>query len=301
MRILMTGGTGLIGRRLCAALSKAGHQITVFSRHPESVKRLCGETINAIGSLDDYHADSVWDAIINLAGEPIVDQRWSARRKQVLRDSRIALTDSLMEKVRAAKHPPSIFLSGSAIGVYGDTGDTEEIMLDESAPAGKDFGAQLCVDWEASAMQAAGMDMRVCILRTGLVLDSAGGVLKKMRLPFSLGLGSRIGHGRQWMSWIHISDYVALVCRLLEDEQARGVFNMVAPHPVRNIEFTRELASALHRPALLVAPAFVLQLALGEMSVLLTGGQRVLPSKAQALSYTFQYPELNVALRNLLG
>jgi uncharacterized protein (TIGR01777 family) len=143
--------------------------------------------------------------------------------------------------------------------------------------------------------------MRVCLLRTGLVLDAAGGMLNKMRLPFSLGLGARIGDGRQWMSWIHVDDYVALVCQLLEDATAQGIFNMVAPHPVTNQEFTQTLARTLGQPAFFVIPAFVLEIALGEMANLLTGGQRVLPAKAQALAYSFQYPDLSQALMHLFA
>jgi len=297
MHILMTGGTGLIGRRLCVALTAKGHTITVLSRRPQQVKQLCGENVRPMASLDEYYPDSRFDAVINLAGEPIVDARWTARRKQQLRQSRIELTEVLLQKVHQAKVRPQIFLSGSAIGVYGDGGDA---LLSEQSPAGGDFGAQLCVDWEAAAMRAASLGARTCILRTGLVLDGTGGMLHKMRLPFSLGLGARIGNGRQWMSWVHIEDYVAMTLFLLEHESAAGCFNMVAPEAVTNREFTQSLGKALHRPALFVAPAPMLKIAMGEMSTLLIGGQHVVPAKIQSLGYAFRFPSLLPALTDLL-
>ncbi|MBI3286157.1 MAG: TIGR01777 family protein [Burkholderiales bacterium] len=296
MRILITGGTGLIGRHLCQALSAAGHQLTVLSRRPAMVPSLCGPQVEALATLDEYGPERHWDAIINLAGEPIVDARWSARRRQVLRASRVALTAQLVERIRRAKSKPAVLLSGSAIGYYGDGG---QACLDEGAPAGKDFGAQLCAEWEAAALAAAPLGLRVCFLRTGLVLAASGGILKKMRLPFSLGLGARLGSGKQGMSWIHIDDYVAIVLRLLDDAGAQGAYNMVAPQPVSNAEFTQALAGALHRPSFLAAPAWLLELALGEVSALLLGGQRASADRVQALPYTFQYPDLAAALRAL--
>ncbi|MFZ6849666.1 TIGR01777 family oxidoreductase [Undibacterium sp. RuRC25W] len=297
MQILITGGTGLIGRRLCAALIAGGHELTVLSRRPQQVAQLCGNNVKPMSSLDEYLPDSRFDAVINLVGEPIVDARWTERRKQLLRQSRIELTEALLQKIHQARYRPKVFLSGSAIGFYGDGGD---VLLSEQSAAGGDFGAHLCVDWEAAAMTAASLGLRTCILRTGLVLDSAGGMLKKMRLPFSLGLGARIGHGRQWMSWIHIQDYIAIVLFLLEHENAAGCFNMVAPEPVTNRQFTRLLGKALHRPAIFVAPALLLKLAMGEMSELLLGGQRVVPAKIQTLGYVFRYPSLLPALTDLL-
>jgi len=297
MEILITGGTGLIGRRLCAVLSAQGHTLTVLSRRSKQVAELCGTDVKPMTSLDEYHSGVRFDAVINLAGEPIVDARWSVKRKQILRQSRIDLTHSLLQKIYQASYRPQVFLSGSAIGFYGNGGD---VVFSEQAPAGGDFGAQLCVDWEAAAMAAAAMGIRTCILRTGLVLDSAGGMLQKMRLPFSLGLGTRIGNGYQWMSWIHIHDYIAIMLFLLQHENAEGCFNMVAPEPVTNRKFTRLLAVALHRPVLFVAPAFLLKLALGEMSELIVGGQRVIPAKIKAAGYEFIYPSLLPALTDLL-
>lgn len=297
MRILITGGTGLIGRHLCKALLAEGYQLTVLSRHPETVAVKCGATVQAMASLNEWLPDRPFDAVINLAGEPIVDAYWSQQRKLALRDSRIELTGKLVQRIAVAKQEPSILLSGSAIGYYGDSGDME---LHENASAGNDFAAQLCVDWEAAALVAEQHGTRVCLLRTGLVLSKNGGLLERMLLPFKLGLGARLGNGRQWMSWIHISDYVAFVLHLLHDGQAHGPFNMTAPQPVTNAEFTRTLAHSLHRPAFLCAPEAVLRLAMGERAALLLEGQRVFPANLVASGGQFKFPDLAGALEELL-
>ena len=296
MRILITGGTGLIGRRLCAALIEQGHVLTVLSRRPDQVKALCGAVVTPMLSLDEYQRDSEFDVVINLAGEPIADQRWTPQRKEILRQSRIALTEALVARMHEAKYRPHCLLSGSAIGVYGNAGST---YLDEQSAAGGDFGAQLCTDWEAAAMAAASMGIRVCILRTGLVLDPEGGMLKKMQLPFRLGLGARIGNGRQWMSWIHMQDYVGLLIFLMEQHRVAGSFNMVSPNPVTNRELTRVLARTVQRPAWLCIPAGLLTLFLGERAALLTGGQRVLPLRAQGLGFQFAFQSLGEAVRDV--
>lgn len=297
MRILITGGTGLIGRHLCKALLAEGHQLTVLSRHPATVAVKCGATVQAMAALSEWLPDRTFDAVINLAGEPIVDSYWSQQRKQVLRDSRIGLTGKLVQCIGAAKQKPSVLLSGSAVGYYGDSGDVE---LHENASAGNDFAAQLCVDWEAEALLAENHGVRVCLLRTGLVLSKRGGLLERMLLPFKLGLGARLGSGRQWMSWIHIADYVASVLRLLNHDQMHGPFNMTAPQPATNAEFTRTLAKSLHRPAFLFAPEPVLRLVMGERAVLLVEGQRVFPANLVAAGGVFKYPDLAGALDDLL-
>ncbi len=297
MRILITGGTGLIGRHLCNALLAEGHQLTVLSRHPATVAVKCGAAAQPMASLSEWLPDRAFDAVINLAGEPIVDAFWSDKRKQVLRDSRIGLTGKLVQCIAAAKQKPSVLLSGSAVGYYGDGGDTE---LQETASAGNDFAAQLCVDWEAEALLAEYHGVRVCLLRTGLVLSKSGGLLERMLLPFKLGLGARLGSGRQWMSWIHIADYVASVLRLLNNDQMRGPFNMTAPQPVTNAEFTRTLAESLHRPAFLFAPEPVLKLVMGERAALLVEGQRAFPAKLVASGGQFKYLDLAGALDDLL-
>lgn len=297
MRILITGGTGLIGRRLCVALDALGHDLTVLSRRPALVKEKCGHNVTPMASLNDWSDEQRFDAIINLAGEPIVDARWTDKRKQKLISSRVGLTTQLIEKIAQAKQKPAVMLSGSAIGIYGDSGDA---VLNETAPAAHDFSARLCQEWEAAAGKVKVYGTRLCLLRTGLVLDASGGILYKMLLPFKLALGTRLGDGRQWMSWIHIEDYVAIVVALLENTEASGAYNMTAPVAVNNAEFTRTLASELHRPAFFVAPAWLLRKAMGEMSVLLLGGQRIMPERVLAMGYRFRYPELRLALSALL-
>ena len=297
MRILMTGGTGLIGRRLCAALTARGDQITVLSRRPQQVAALCGASVKAIASLKEYTEDVAFDAVINLAGEPIVDARWTARRKQILLDSRVALTQTLVEKMHRAKHRPQILLSGSAIGYYGMH---EDQILTEDVAAGQDFSAQLCAAWEQAALTAQDAGVRVVLLRTGLVMDEEGGLLKKMLLPFRLALGSRLGNGRQWMSWIHRQDYLRAVLTLLDDQTAQGAFNLTAPQPVTNTQFTQILASAVHRPAIFFAPTVLLKLALGERSDLLLSGQKVIPQALSERGFKFEFADLSAALRDLL-
>lgn len=297
MRILITGGTGLIGRRLCRALTDRGDQITVLSRRPEQVAALCGASVTAIQSLDAYASDTEFDAVINLAGEPIVDARWTAQRKQILLDSRVALTATLVQKIKQAKHKPQVLLSGSAIGYYGMHKDQ---ILTEALAAGQDFSAQLCAAWEQAALTAQDDGVRVVLLRTGLVMDEEGGLLKKMLLPFRLALGSRLGNGRQWMSWIHRQDYLRAVLTLLDDQTAQGAFNLTAPKPVTNAQFTQILASALHRPAIFFAPASMLKLALGERSDLLLSGQKVIPQALSERGFKFEFADLSSALRDLL-
>ncbi len=298
MQILITGGTGLIGRQLCKVLLAEGHELTVLSRKPACVAKKCGQSVQALASLAEWAPEQHFDAVINLAGEPIADARWTAKRKQILWDSRVTLTQTLVARIAAAQHKPGILLSGSAIGYYGDRGDT---WLDETAIAGGGFAARLCTAWEAAAGEAESLGVRVCLLRTGLVLSRDGGMLQRMYLPFKFALGARLGNGQQWMSWIHIDDYVAIVLRLLHQATGNVVYNLTAPQPVTNAEFTATLATALRRPAPFVAPAMLLNMLLGKRASLLLQGQRVLPDKISVAGYQFKYPNLNAALRNLFA
>lgn len=298
MHILITGGTGLIGRQLCTARLADGHELTVLSRNPGAVPEKCGAGVRAMASLAEWQPDRCFDAVINLAGEPIVDARWTEQRKQALWDSRITLTENLVQRIAAALVKPAVLLSGSAVGYYGNRGDA---VLDEAAGPGEDFPARLCNAWEAAALAAETSGVRVCLLRTGLVLSRQGGLLGRMRLPFSLGLGTRLGNGRQWMSWIHIDDYVAMLLGLLRNEHASGPYNMTAPQPVSNREFTATLAKALHRPAPFIMPAVFLRLVMGERACLLLEGQKVLPRKIESSGYRFAFAKLAEALRDLLG
>jgi len=297
VQILITGGTGLIGRQLCRTLLADGHELTVLSRKPGSVAAKCGASVHAMAELGEWLPDRTFAAVINLAGEPIVDRRWSARRKQALWDSRVALTEQLVRRIAAARTKPGVLLSGSAVGYYGDGGDT---ALDETAAAGTDFPARLCQAWEAAACGAEAHGVRVCRLRTGLVLSRRGGLLGRMLPPFRLCLGARLGDGKQWMSWVHIDDYVAMLLGLLHDTRAGGPYNLVAPQPVSNAEFTATLAAAVHRPAPFVVPAFFLERIMGERAALLLEGQRVLPERITATGFRFSHPNLADALSNLV-
>ncbi len=297
MRILVTGGTGFIGRALCNSLMSQGHQLTVLTRNGQRLRGLLGENVSPLMQLSDWSADMAFDAVINLAGEPIMARRWSDARKQALLDSRVALTEQLVERMAAARQTPAVLISGSAIGVYGDQGDTQ---LTEASVGGTGFSHDLCVQWESVARGAESLGVRVCLLRTGLVVGKNGGFLEKMLLPFRLGLGGRIGDGHQWMSWIHLADHVALTRYLLENPGLHGVFNATAPHPVTNAEFTRQLASVLKRPALFPVPAWLLTLIAGEMAELLLGSERVIPERALQAGFTFQFETLEPALRDVV-
>ena len=297
MNILLTGGTGLIGRALCKALGKRGHALTVLSRQPYAVAEKCGSAVRALGSLDEWRPEDPYDAVINLAGAPIAGARWSERRKKILWDSRVTLSNALVEKIAAAKTRPGVLISASAVGIYGDCGARE---VDENSVAASDFGARLCNAWEQAARGAEALGVRTCVLRTGLVLSRDGGMLQQLRAPFKLGLGARIGSGEQWMSWIHIHDQVAATLKLLDQPDHHGAFNLCAPNPVNNAAFTRSLGAAMKRPALLAVPAFAVNAALGESAYLLLGGQKARPAKLLASGYRFRYPELHQALAGLM-
>jgi uncharacterized protein (TIGR01777 family) len=295
MRVLMTGGTGLLGSCLSRTLLEQGHQLTVLSRHPESVKIKCGNEVNFFTTLEQWAPALTFDIVINLAGEPIADKHWSARQKKLLWDSRVTLTEQLVRKIAAAKEKPAVLLSGSAVGYYGNRGSE---ALTEASAMGEGFSAQLCGAWEEAAKQAEQFGVRVCLLRTGLVLSKQGGLLSRMRLP--LGFGVRFGDGNQWMSWIHIDDYINCLMLLLNDSKANGAFNMTSPKPVTNGEFSRALVEVQQGPVVLPVPVALLKLMLQERATLLLEGQRVLPKKIDSLGYLFIYPELSNALHSLI-
>jgi uncharacterized protein (TIGR01777 family) len=301
MEILLTGGTGLIGRALCAPLLAAGHRLTVLSRRPDQVEALCGEGVQALARLADWEPERHFDAVINLAGAPIVDRPWTTARRRVLWESRVTLTEELVAAIGRAHTKPVVLLSGSAIGFYGDQGEAvcSDAQVESPLGHGMDFGGRLCAAWEAAARHAEGFGVRVCLLRTGLVLARQGGFYARLHLPFSLGLGTRLGHGRQWMSWIHIEDYVGAVLALLRDDALRGAYNLTAPQPARNAEFTAALATSLHRPAFFVAPACLIRLGLGQRAYFLLGGQKVLPQRLEAAGFAFRHAVLAEALAAL--
>jgi uncharacterized protein (TIGR01777 family) len=234
-------------------------------------------------------------AVVNLAGEGIADKRWTAARKQALRGSRLDATTSLVKAMAELSTPPAVFVSASGVGYYGPTGDEP---ITEAAPAGTDFLGEMAVAWEGAAAPATA-HARVVLLRTGLVMG-AEGALGKMLLPFKLGVGGRLGSGTQWMPWISVDDWAGLTVRLIVDDAARGAYNLSAPTPVTNAEFTRTLGKVLHRPTIFPVPAFALRLALGELSDALLTGQRAVPERALALGYQFRHATLEAALRAVL-
>jgi uncharacterized protein len=278
VQVAITGASGFVGRRLEDRLKREGHKVQAVSlREGLRPEQLAG-----------------CDAVVNLAGETVA-QRWSAAARERIRASRVTGTHALVEAMRG--EPPQVLISASAIGYYGSRGDA---ALTESTAPAQDFLAQVCAEWEREAARALELGVRVCCLRIGVVLGAGGGALQKMLLPFRLGLGGRMGSGRQWMSWLHIDDLTGLIAFLLKESTVRGAFNAVSPHPVTNAEFTRALARKLGRPAILPVPAFALKLALGEMSQALLASQRVLPEAALRAGFTFDYPDIFGALAKIL-
>ncbi|UAW97912.1 TIGR01777 family oxidoreductase [Halopseudomonas nanhaiensis] len=296
MHVLLTGGTGLIGRSLCGSLLADDCRVSVLSRRPDRVAALCGAEVRGVGALSELDGDTP-DAVVNLAGAPIADGRWTAERKAALWASRVTLTEQLVAWLGELPRKPSVLISGSAVGWYGDTGDA---TVDETHPARSSYTHTLCDAWETAAQRAAAHGIRVCQVRTGLVLAPGGGFLQKMLPPFRLGLGGPIGPGRQYMPWIHLRDEVGVIRHLLANQQCRGPFNATAPQPVTNREFAKTLGAALNRPALLPLPSLALKLGLGEMAQLLLGGQNAIPRKALESGYTFRFTELETALRDVL-
>ncbi len=297
MKLLITGASGFIGSALIRQLVSDGHQIIGLSRSPERLQdRLAGQ-LRVIGSLTEIDAAESIDALINLAGEPILDKRWSDTRKQLIYNSRIDTTTALIALIKRLDTAPKVLISGSAVGFYGShVGDR---VLDENSEGRPGFTHKLCADWESKALEAQSQGVRVCLLRTGVVLGQ-GGALKRMLLPFQLALGGPIGSGKQWFSWIHLDDMVAIIRFLLAHEVLTGAFNATAPQPVTNRVFTQALGRVLHRPTLLPMPAFVLQWLLGEGAELLCEGQRVAPARLLEAGFEFSYPDIDVALQALL-
>jgi len=296
MHILLTGGTGLIGRQLCQHWSSQGHRLTVWSRSPEKVAKICGAQVRGIARLDDVGDEPV-DAIINLAGAPIADRLWTSRRKALLWSSRITLTETLLAWIESREQKPGVLINGSAVGWYGDGGERE--LTEQSPPVIDDFASQLCIAWEETALRAEALGLRVVLVRTGLVLSAEGGFLSRLLLPFKLGLGGPIGNGRQWMPWVHIQDQIALIDFLLHRIDASGPYNACAPKPVRNREFAKTLGAVLHRPAFMPMPALALKVGLGELSLLLLGGQKAMPARLLEAGFTFQFTDLRAALDDL--
>ena len=305
MRVVITGGSGLIGRAVAARLAAEGNDVVVLSRDPARVR---GLPAGVRAAPWDGRTAAGWEtllegrsAVINLAGEAIAARRWTEEHKRRIRASRLDAGQAVMDAVRLAageRRTPAVVLQSSGIGYYGDTGDQE---IGEDHPPGGDFLAEVAVAWEVSTAEVEALGVRRVVLRTGVVLDRAGGALAKMLPPFRLGLGGRLGSGRQWFPWIHMADEVGAILFLLATAAASGPFNLCAPHPVQNRDFTRTLGHHLRRPTLLPAPAPALRLALGQLAEALLGGQRAHPHRLLATGYRFQYPDLPEALADLLA
>lgn len=297
MRLVLAGGTGFLGRALRARVNGLGHQVLVLTRRPRpgSADEVAWEPDGRAGAWASV-LDAA-DAVINLAGEGIADARWTDARKAALQKSRVAATRSIVAAIRSVAKPPAVLVNASGIGYYGDRGDA---LVTEATPAGNDFLANLCVAWEREAEQASPLT-RVAIVRSGLVLHPSGGALKRMLLPFRMGIGGRLGSGGQYLPWIHLEDWVDFVVWLLDTADARGAFNGTAPQPITNAGFTRALGRALHRPTMIPVPAFALKLALGEVADSLLTGQRAIPARAQEMGFSFRYAQIDAALGQLLG
>jgi uncharacterized protein (TIGR01777 family) len=307
MNIVIAGGTGFLGRPLATTLVAAGHDVIVLTRATgDAASRDETQTPGTRSVVwTPNGATGAWaaaidgaDAVINLAGEGIAARRWTTAQKQRILDSRIQATRSLVAAIRRAAAPPSIFVSGSAVGYYGPLGDE---VVTETAPAGSDFLAQICGQWEREAMPAATDRTRVVCIRTGIVLEKNGGALKQMLPPFMFGVGGPVGSGQQYLPWIHRDDWIALVVWALT-APVTGAVNVTAPTPVTSREFARALGRALHRPAFMPAPAFALLLLLGEMAdALLLSGQRAVPAAAERGGFTFRYGDVDSALQAIFA
>lgn len=294
--VLVTGGTGFIGIPLVKALMASGYRVTVLTRSPERARQKLPDEAGVITELKAL--DAIPDVMVNLAGEPLAARRWSVETKAFIRDSRIGFTNKLFDFFERKGKFPARVISGSAIGYYGNCGD---LLLDEQEPAGTDFAAQLCLDWELSARQFEQRGSSLCVLRTGIVLGINGGALKQMLPAFRWAMGGPMGSGEQYMSWIHIDDMVRLILFVIDHPVITGPINAVSPQSVINRDFSHILAGVLRRPALLPMPALVLRLLFGEMAdTVLLASQRVLPRRAIDGGFEFHYPDLKGALDNLL-
>jgi uncharacterized protein len=307
MRVFVTGGTGMIGTRLIRHLRERQDDVVVLTRRAakarERLESGCtiveGDPAQAGGWMQ---ALGECDAVVNLAGENIFNRRWNDEVKTAIRDSRVRGTEIVVQALarapRDAAGLPKVLVNASAVGYHGPRGDEE---LTEADPAGNDFLARVCVDWENAARAAEPSGVRVVMIRTGIVLDKEGGALAKLLTPFQWFVGGPVGSGRQWMSWVHHADLIGLYVFALDNDRAAGPVNATAPNPVTNKEFSKALGRALHRPSFLWAPEFALRMLLGEVAGLVTKGQRVLPTRASALGYTFRFAGLDEALRDILS
>lgn len=299
MKIFVTGATGLIGTILVNKMITKKYDITILSRNIELAFKKFGSQVSYCDSLSKLKYFDGYDAVINLAGESIANKRWTSEQKQKLIDSRLNTTSKIVELIKNSNLKPSLFISGSAIGYYGNRGTD---LLTESASVQADsFTHQLCANWENMALKATSEYTRVCILRTGIVLSRNGGMLPRMLLPFKVGLGGIMGKGTQYMAWIHINDMVEAILYLLLHPHAEGAFNISSPQPITNKMFSVALAKHLHRPCWFTIPSFILKLFLGELSSLLLDSQKAIPRNLDTIGFKFKFDNIDKAFNNLLS
>ncbi|WP_444994457.1 TIGR01777 family oxidoreductase [Aliikangiella sp. IMCC44359] len=299
---LVTGGTGLIGHQFIQYLLDnqitAPENIIVLTRNKKKASSQFAECLIFVESFYEISDDIQVDYIVNLAGEPIADKRWSTEQKSKLWQSRVCLTQELSDWIKTRKQAPLAMVSGSAIGWYGNGGAT---VLDEYSQPHKEYTHELCNAWEEAALAAENDGVRVCIIRTGLVISKQGGFLSQLKLPFKFAMGTQLGDGDQFMSWVHLFDVVKVIVYLLNNKELNGVFNLTAPKPVTNREFTQTFAKQLNRPAFFKAPAWLLFFLLGERAELLVKGQKVVPKRLELSGFKFRYQTLKAALVDVLS
>ena len=294
MQALVTGGSGFIGKALCERLLTLGYEVTIVSRTPEKIDA----KYKSIPFISQLGPTQAFNVVVNLAGEPIANQRWSEAQLDKIRSSRLSITTGLIEYFEKAARKPEVFISGSAIGYYGLAGSGLDKPIDENARGDKSFSSVLCKEWEAKALKAQGLGIRTCLLRTGIVLGAKGGALSKMLPPFKAGLGGPVGDGEQWMPWIHQVDMVRCIESCITNPEISGPVNAVAPEPVRNREFAKTLGATLRRPAILPMPAWAIKVLMGQMGEeLLLHGKKVVPNKLQLSGFEFKYAHLDQALK----
>ncbi|MCQ3933095.1 MAG: TIGR01777 family protein [Chloroflexi bacterium] len=299
MRVIITGGTGLIGSALAKSLLADGHEVIVLSRNPGSAKIEPGVRIEnwTARSGDGWSSLITSDtAIVNLAGAGIGDKRWSEDRKKLILESRVNAGAAVVDAIEKASEKPRVVIQSSAVGYYGTPGDQ---VLTEDSPAGEDFLADVCKQWEDSTQAVEGMGVRRAIIRSGVVLSMDGGALPRMLLPFKLMVGGPIGDGKHWFPWIHIDDEIKAIRFLIENENAKGVFNVMAPNPLTNGDFTHEVGKVMQKPAVIPVPKLTLQMMFGEMAIMVIDGQRAVPKRLQEHNFEFVYPTVEPALKNL--
>jgi uncharacterized protein (TIGR01777 family) len=305
MRVMITGGSGLIGTALTQRLLADQHEVIILSRSPEKHNfpagvqgvKWDGRTAGSWHSHINDDTAIVHLASANIAGEGFIPSRWTVKRKKAIRESRIQSGQAVVAGIEAAEQKPKVLIQASAVGYYGPSGSE---ALTESSPPGNDFLADVCVDWEATTKPVEAMGVRRVVIRTGMVLTLDGGTLPFLVLQYKLFAGGRLGSGRQWWSWIHVDDEVNAIAYFLENESTQGAYNLTAPNPVTNNELGKALGRVLNRPHLILVPAFVLKLVLGEIATLVLDGQRAIPQKVQEAGYSFKFSEVQAALTDLL-